>query len=161
MEFETVRPAKNNAFKEPESQPLGYIKCQVVYGGVFLGMQRIKTKCSSGVLWLQLHDSAHVIEFPDTQVGIEIKVTIAMIAPEQASVAISNKHFIISKLEIKRPGCIEKNGTTGIKIIVTSLLKGFIQSCTRHRTELSYPVTEVNRRLYLIFRYKNLHAQLA
>ena len=82
-----------------------------------------------------------------------------MITPEQASVTIADKHFIIAELEVKGFGCIEKNRSPCVKIIVPGFLERLVQSSPGNRPELLNPVTEVNRWLNLIFRNKNLHAE--
>ena len=159
MKFKTVGSAKYNTFKKTQREPLGNIDTQVVNRSIFLGMQGIEAQRPAGILWLQLHDPTHVIEFPDTQVSIEIKVTVTMITPEQASVTIADEHFIIAELEVKRLGCVEKNRSTCIKIIVPGFFKRFVQSSTGHCPELLNPVTKVKRRFYLIFCNENLHAE--
>src|SRR5579862_2284176 len=106
------------------------------------------------VLADQLHKNILVIQFPDFRLQFQEQVGRRIIAKKQASVSVTDKVLIISKLKVKILPHLKKYGSPVLKIIEGSFLESFVIPKTRNRwkSRLGHPLLKIGGASFLVVR---------
>src|SRR5690606_35063997 len=98
----------------------------------------------------QLHKQVHIIDLPDTRVDLQEKITVAKIAQEQTAIAIANKIFIVTKLEVEIFCRGKMDGAARVDIISSRFLKIFIETYAGHGIEVNDALLHKLRTAFLV-----------
>ena len=141
-----IGPAEHDILIETDIEPGSRVNAQVMDDGVFFGIGIIAQQ----VLAAQLHKNILIIQFPDTRIEFQEEIRSAIVAEEQAAVAITDKVLIVSELEIEVFPGIEINRGPVIEIIDGGLSEILIISGPGHCLELGDPIHHEPRTSFLV-----------
>lgn len=146
-EIIVVGAAEDDVLKDADGQPRSGVDIQVMEDAVFLGVLIIHT---NGVLTNQLLIDGLIVELPDTDIEFQEEIGGAVIAEDQAAIAVANEVLVIAELPVEIFPGIEIDGGAVIVIIKTGGAKGLIIADTGYRIELVDPLLKIGRPSLLV-----------
>src|ERR1700754_2999025 len=157
-EIIVIGTAENDILIKTHIEPGSGIYVEMMNNRIFFGVLIIRVGI---VLTDQFHINGLVVELPDPGIEFQKEIGSAVVAEEKASIAISDKVLIITKLDVEVFKGVEINGCPVIEIVITGSFEVFVVSGARHGIEFCNTLLKPGRAPFLVVGKIGRETQLA